>query len=68
NTQLMFRDFLLIAQMETSIKSRDFGHVEKLLGLFTIWFCGVGARNYVQESLNSLYNLYVVWPEGYWYV
>ncbi|KAI0308834.1 hypothetical protein OF83DRAFT_1072927, partial [Amylostereum chailletii] len=36
NVKLMFRDFLLIAQMEASIKSGDFGRVKKLLGLFTI--------------------------------
>ncbi|KAI0039254.1 hypothetical protein FA95DRAFT_1504441 [Auriscalpium vulgare] len=65
NTRLLIRDLLLFRTLHEGVKSGDFGRPEELFGIFTLFFCGAGARNYCAEFLHFLQNLHMVWTPDF---
>lgn len=62
NVKLLCRDLLRFHTFHRAVKSGDAGRIFELLGDFTIWFCGAGAKNYTTELLHFIRNLKKVWP------
>ncbi|KAI0044358.1 hypothetical protein FA95DRAFT_1608635 [Auriscalpium vulgare] len=65
NTRLLMRDLLLFRTLHEGVKSGDFGRPEELFGIFTLFFCGAGARNYCAEFLHFLQNMHMVWTPDF---
>ncbi|KAI0039961.1 hypothetical protein FA95DRAFT_1612171 [Auriscalpium vulgare] len=65
NTRLLLRDLLLFRTLHEGVKSGDFGRPEELFGIFTLFFCGAGARNYCAEFLHFLQNIHMVWTPDF---
>ncbi|EPQ53880.1 hypothetical protein GLOTRDRAFT_43985, partial [Gloeophyllum trabeum ATCC 11539] len=61
NTRLLFRDLLLVLELDTSTSAGDWGRIEDVLGTFACAFRGAGSNKYANEILHFLHGLKVIW-------